>query len=98
MTEEKNGKTKPKGNKKERRSQKQLNLVKKRGEQIVSIAGAIIILSSLKWSVASQMIQDVFYAITLGSSGLLCECPANAGGKRICKHVFAIHKLLEMDW
>ena len=49
MTEEKNGKTKPKGNKKERRSQKQLNLVKKRGEQIVSIAGAIIILSSIKW-------------------------------------------------
>ncbi len=40
----------------------------------------------------------MWYVVTLGSRGPICQCPANAGGKKICKHAFAIHKFLERTW
>ena len=83
---------------KQRRTARQIEEVKKRGEHIAGIVGAIIALSSIRWEVSSQTVRGLRYVVTLGSRGLICQCPANAGGKKICKHVCAVHKFLEMAW
>ena len=90
-------KTKPKPNKK-RRSKNQLDCVRKKGERITRIAGAIIALSGIKWNVASQTVRGLQYVVTLSSLGLICSCPANAGGLMICKHVFAVHRNMICKW
>ena len=71
---------KPKPNKK-RRSKNQLHYVRKKGEQITRIVGAIIGLSSIKWMVKSQTVQKLRCCVTLSSLGLMYSCPANAEGK-----------------
>lgn len=89
--------TKPKSGKK-RRPKEQIDRVMERGEMLAGIAGAIIVLSSIRWKVASQSVHDLWYFVTLNSRGLICQCNANAGGKMICKHVFGVHRLLEIKW
>ena len=79
---------------KKRRSKNQLDCVRNKREQIARIAGAIIALSSIKWNVASQTVRGLQYVVTLSSLGLICSCPANAGGKMICKHAFAVHYIM----
>ena len=76
---------------KKRRSREQVDRVKRRGERIAGMLGAIITLSSIKWNVASQTVRGLRYVVTLSSPGLVCSCPANAWGKMICKHAFAVH-------
>ena len=84
---------------KKRRSKNQLDSVRKKGEQITRIVGAIITLSSIKWNVASQTVRGLRYVVTLSSLGLICSCPANAGGKMICKHAFAVHcQMVKERW
>lgn len=83
---------------KQRRTAGQLEDVRRRGECIAGIAGAIIAISSIRWGVSSQTVRGLRYTVTLGSRGLICQCPANAGGKKICKHAFSIHRFLEMAW
>ena len=83
---------------KQKRSKKQIDRVKARGTRLANTVGAIIALSSIKWEVSSQTAQDLWYVVTLTSRGLICQCPANAGGKKICKHAFGVHKLLEKKW
>lgn len=80
------------------RSKTQIEQVKKRGGLIAGVCGAIIAMSSIRWLVASQTVQNLQYVVTLSSLGMVCQCPANAGGKMICKHVFAVHKFLEKEW
>ena len=65
---------------------------------LAGIAGAIIALSSIRWKVSSQTAHDLWYVVTLSSRGLLCQCDADAGGKMICKHMFGVHRLLEIEW
>lgn len=89
--------TKPKKGKK-RRPQDEIEKVKKKGDRIARMAGAIIALSSIKWEVSSQTVQDLCYVVRLNTRGLICQCPANAGGKMICKHVFGVYRLLEIEW
>ena len=83
---------------KQKRSKEQIDRVKARGTKLANTIGAIIVLSSIKWKVSSQTARDLWYVVTLTSQGLICQCPANAGGKKICKHAFGIHKLLEKEW
>ena len=83
---------------KQRRTAGQLEEVRKRGECIAGIVGAIIAISSIKWEASSQTVHGLWYTVTLGSRGLMCKCPASTGGKKICKHVFSIHKFLERTW
>ena len=83
---------------KRKRTNQQVEEVKSRGERIANIMGAVIVLSSVQWEVASQSVQGLWHRVLLSSRGLICACPANADGKMICKHVFAIHKLLEREW
>ena len=47
---------------------------------------------------ASQSVQGLKYVVTLGSRGMICQCPANADGKKICKHVVGVYKLLDIEW
>ena len=83
---------------KQRRTGRQVEEVRRRGEYIAGIAGAIIAISSIRWEVSSQTVRGLRYVVTLGSRGLICQCPANAGGRKICKHAFSIHKFLERTW
>lgn len=83
---------------KQRRTAGQLEEVRRRGEYIAGIVGAVIAISSIKWEVSSQTVRGLRYIVTLGSQGLICQCSANAGGKKICKHAFSIHKFLERAW
>ena len=89
--------TKPKKGK-QRRSKAQLDAIRMAGIQIACVAGAITALSSIRWNVASQSVQGLKYVVTLGSRGMICQCPANADGKKICKHVVGVYKLLDIEW
>ena len=68
------------------------------GEVLAGIAGAIIALSSIRWKASSQTVHDLWYVVTLNSRGLICQCDANAGGKMICRHMFVVRRLLEIEW
>lgn len=83
---------------KQKRSREQIVRAKKRGTLLAGMAGAIAALSSIKWTVSSQAVRGLRYVVTLTSRGLICQCPANAGGRKICKHAFGIHALLEKEW
>ena len=89
--------TKPKSGKR-RRSKEQIERVKKKGKLLAGMVGAIIALSSIRWKVSSETVHDLWYVVTLGSRGIICQCNANAGGKMICKHAFGVHRLLELEW
>ena len=73
---------------KQRRSKVQINAIRKAGIQIACIAGAITTLSSIKWTVVSQTVQGLLYVVSLSSLGMRCQYEVNAGGKKICKHVW----------
>ena len=84
---------------KQRRTARQIEEVRKRGEHIAGIVGAIIALSSIRWEVSSQTVRGLRYVVTRGSRGLICQCPANAGGKKDMQaRVRGSHKFLEMAW
>ena len=68
---------------KQRRTARQLEEARRRGGYIAGIVGAIIAISSIKWAASSQTVRGLRYIVTLGSRGLMCQCPANAGGKKI---------------
>ena len=55
--------TKPKSGKK-RRPKEQTYRVKKRGEVLAGIAGAIIALSLIGWKVSLQTVHDLWYVVT----------------------------------
>ncbi len=83
---------------KQRRSKAQIDAIRKAGIQIACIAGAITTLSSIKWTVASQTVQGLLYVVSLSSLGMRCQCEANQNGKKICKHVVGVYKLLDKEW
>ena len=89
--------TRPKSGKK-RRPKAQIDRVKRKGVVLAGIVGAIIALSLIRWKVSLQTAHDLWYVVTLSSRGLLCQCDADAGGKMICKHMFGVHRLLEIEW
>ena len=62
--------TRPKSDKK-RRSEEQIDRVKKKGEVLAGIAGAIIARSSIRWKASSQTVHDLWYVVTLNSRGLI---------------------------
>ena len=89
--------SKPK-TKKRKRTKAQINRVKEKGNRLAIMIGAIIALSSIRWTVKSETVKDLLYVVTLTSRGLICQCEANAGGKMICKHSFGVSRLLEIEW
>ena len=73
---------------KQRRSKAQIDAIRKAGIQIACIVGAITTLSSIKWTVVSQTVQCLLYVVSLSSLGMRCQYEVNAGGKKICMHVW----------
>ena len=84
--------------KKRKRTPAQINQVKEKGSRLAVVVGAIIALSSIRWTVTSETVKDLTYVVTLSSRGLICQCAANADGKMICKHTFGVGRLLEIEW
>ena len=89
--------TKPK-TKKRKRTPAQINQVEEKGNRLAVVVGAIIALSSIRWTVTSKTVKDLAYVVTLSSRGLICQCAANADGKMICKHSFGVGRLPEIEW
>ena len=81
-----------------RKSQDQMERVKEKGIQIADTPGSIKQISSIKWHVTSQTLSGLVYMVMLSTIGLVCQCPANADGKMLCKHVFGIHKFINRQW
>ena len=71
--------------KQEKTIQKSASLRQKKRRTDYMCYGRLIALSSIKWMVKSQTMQNSRCCVTLSLLGLVCRCPVNAG-LMICKH------------
>ena len=83
---------------KTRQSKTAFKNIEKNAQDIVNTPGAIKQTGPSKWSIISQTVSKMFYAVILCESGFLCECPAAHGGARLCKHVAGLHLKLTKMW